>query len=292
MHAHGPNVDKASERRIWVALLITGGFMLIEVGGGLLSGSLALLADAGHMLTDTAALALAWVAFRVADKPADEKRTFGYHRFQILAAFVNGLTLVGIVGWIVIEALRRLLHPIEVLGAPMLAIAVLGLVVNLGVYALLHGADSKNLNVRGAAIHVLGDLLGSAAAITAAGIILWTGWTPADPLLSLLVAILILRSAWSLLRKSGHILLEGMPEWLDTAAMRARLVDAVPELLDIHHVHVWSLNPRMLLLTMHADVRPGLDQPRALREMKRILEHEFGISHSTIEFDVGECADE
>ncbi len=292
MHAHDPNVDKASERRIWVALLITGGFMLIEVGGGLLSGSLALLADAGHMLTDTAALALAWVAFRVADKPADEKRTFGYHRFQILAAFVNGLTLVGIVGWIVIEALRRLLHPIEVLGAPMLAIAVLGLVVNLGVYALLHGADSKNLNVRGAAIHVLGDLLGSAAAITAAGIILWTGWTPADPLLSLLVAILILRSAWSLLRKSGHILLEGMPEWLDTAAMRARLVDAVPELLDIHHVHVWSLNPRMLLLTMHADVRPGLDQPRALREMKRILEHEFGISHSTIEFDVGECADE
>ncbi len=292
MHAHDPNVDKASERRIWVALLITGGFMLIEVGGGLLSGSLALLADAGHMLTDTAALALAWVAFRVADKPADEKRTFGYHRFQILAAFVNGLTLVGIVGWIVIEALRRLLHPIEVLGAPMLAIAVLGLVVNLGVYALLHGADSKNLNVRGAAIHVLGDLLGSAAAITAAGIILWTGWTPADPLLSLLVAILILRSAWSLLRKSGHILLEGMPEWLDTAAIRARLVDAVPELLDIHHVHVWSLNPRMLLLTMHADVRPGLDQPRALREMKRILEHEFGISHSTIEFDVGECADE
>ncbi len=292
MHAHDPNVDKASERRIWVALLITGGFMLIEVGGGLLSGSLALLADAGHMLTDTAALALAWVAFRVADKPADEKRTFGYHRFQILAAFVNGLTLVGIVGWIVIEALRRLLHPIEVLGAPMLAIAVLGLVVNLGVYALLHGADSKNLNVRGAAIHVLGDLLGSVAAITAAGIILWTGWTPADPLLSLLVAILILRSAWSLLRKSGHILLEGMPEWLDTAAMRARLVDAVPELLDIHHVHVWSLNPRMLLLTMHADVRPGLDQPRALREMKRILEHEFGISHSTIEFDVGECADE
>ncbi len=292
MHAHDPNVDKASERRIWVALLITGGFMLIEVGGGLLSGSLALLADAGHMLTDTAALALAWVAFRVADKPADEKRTFGYHRFQILAAFVNGLTLVGIVGWIVIEALRRLLHPIEVLGAPMLAIAVLGLVVNLGVYALLHGADSKNLNVRGAAIHVLGDLLGSAAAITAAGIILWTGWTPADPLLSLLVAILILRSAWSLLRKSGHILLEGMPEWLDTAAMRARLVDAVPELLDIHHVHVWSLNPRMLLLTMHADVRPGLDQPRALREMKRILKHEFGISHSTIEFDVGECADE
>ncbi len=292
MHAHDPNVDKASERRIWVALLLTGGFMLIEVGGGLLSGSLALLADAGHMLTDTAALALAWVAFRVADKPADEKRTFGYHRFQILAAFVNGLTLVGIVGWIVIEALRRLLHPIEVLGAPMLAIAVLGLVVNLGVYALLHGADSKNLNVRGAAIHVLGDLLGSAAAITAAGIILWTGWTPADPLLSLLVAILILRSAWSLLRKSGHILLEGMPEWLDTAAMRARLVDAVPELLDIHHVHVWSLNPRMLLLTMHADVRPGLDQPRALREMKRILKHEFGISHSTIEFDVGECADE
>ena len=190
-HQHDPHPAADSVRRVRWALLLTATFMLVEVLGGLLSGSLALLADAGHMLTDTAALALAWLAFRVGEKPADAKRTFGYHRFQILAAFVNGLTFLAIVGWILIEAIRRLATPVEILAGPMLAVAIVGLIVNLLAFRILQGGDRENLNMRGAVLHVLGDLLGSAAAIAAAGVILMTGWTPIDPILSVLVAALV-----------------------------------------------------------------------------------------------------
>ena len=284
--------DADSSRRTLWAMLLTGGFMIVEVIGGIVSGSLALLADAGHMLTDTAALALAWFAFRVATRPADAKRTYGYHRFQILIAFVNGLTLVAIVGWICIEALHRFFQPVEIIGGTMLVVAVLGLLVNIIAFRILHGGDRENLNLRGAAIHVVGDLLGSLAAIVAAVVVLWFDWTPIDPLLSVLVALLILRSAWSLLRKSAHILLEGKPEWLNIANMREELVRAVPELRNVHHVHVWSLTPQNLLLTMHAEVRTGIDQPRVLRDIKRTLNEEFGIAHATIEFEFGQCADD
>ena len=292
MNNRSTSGDAESSRRTLWAMLLTGGFMIVEVIGGVLTGSLALLADAGHMLTDTAALALAWFAFRVATKPADAKRTYGYHRFQILIAFVNGLTLVAIVGWIFIEAVRRFFQPLEIIGGTMLLIAVLGLLVNVIAFLILHGGDRENLNLRGAAIHVIGDLLGSLAAIVAAFVILLFDWTPIDPLLSVLVALLILRSAWSLLRKSAHILLEGKPEWLNITAMRERLMRAVPELLNVHHVHVWSLTPQNLLLTMHAEVRTGIDQPRVLRAIKRTLNDEFGIAHATIEFEFGQCADD
>ncbi len=187
-----------NQRRVGWAALLTGGFMVVEAVGGVLSGSLALLADAGHMLTDAAALALAWLAFRIARRPSDWKRTYGFHRFQVLAAYSNGLTLFFIALAIAYEAFQRLREPAEVLGGPMLAVAVLGLVVNIAAFLVLHGADRESLNVRGAMLHVLGDLLGSAAAIVAALVILWTGWTPIDPLLSVLVAVLILRSAWFL----------------------------------------------------------------------------------------------
>lgn len=284
--------DADSSRRTLWAMLLTGSFMIVEVIGGIVSGSLALLADAGHMLTDTAALALAWFAFRVATKPADAKRTYGYHRFQILIAFVNGLTLVAIVGWILIEATHRFFQPVEIIGGTMLLVAVLGLLVNIIAFWILHSGDRENLNLRGAAIHVAGDLLGSLAAIVAAVVILWFDWTPIDPLLSILVALLILRSAWSLLRKSAHILLEGKPEWLNTTDMREELVRAVPELRNVHHVHVWSLTPQNLLLTMHAEVQIGIDQPRVLRDIKRTLNEKFGIAHATIEFEFGQCADD
>ncbi len=198
-HAHGHHHHQ----------VLTGTFMVAEVAGGLITGSLALLADAGHMLTDTVALALAWVAFVLTERPADHKRTFGYHRWPVLAAFVNGLALLGIVLWIAVEAVQRMLDPQPVLGGTMLVIAFAGLVVNIVAFALLHGGDRDNLNLRGAALHVLGDLLGSAAAIIAAGVIMTTGWTPIDPLLSLFVALLLVRSAWYLLRQSGHVLLEG-----------------------------------------------------------------------------------
>ncbi|MDW7747157.1 MAG: cation diffusion facilitator family transporter [Halomonas sp.] len=267
--------------------------MVAEVVGGILSGSLALLADAGHMLTDTAALALAWFAARISRRPADEKRSFGYHRVQILAAFVNGLTLIAIVVWIFIEAIRRLLSPVEVMGTTMLAIAALGLLVNVVVFAILHFGDRDNLNIRGAALHVLGDLLGSVAAIVAALVILATGWMPIDPLLSLLVALLILRSAWKLTRESGHILLEGAPDDLDAATLRREIPEQLEAVCNVHHVHVWSLTPGRHLVSLHAAIEEGEDRQAALVAIRTLLVKRYGLDHATIQLESRhQCADE
>jgi cobalt-zinc-cadmium efflux system protein len=287
-HSHiGDNM-----RRVVIALLLTGSFMVVEVIGGILSGSLALLADAGHMLTDTMALALAAVAFQVCKRPADAKLTYGYHRFQILAAFVNGLSLLFIVGWILVEAVDRFLAPTEVLGKTMLVVAAAGLVVNLIAFAVLHGGDRENLNIRGAAVHVAGDLLGSVAAIVAALVIIYTGWTPIDPILSVAVAMLILRSAWILVKRSAHVLLEGAPEWLDTKIMQDRIVGQVPVVSSIHHVHVWGMTPQDLMLTMHVRLEQEPGNPtECIRQIKEVLRAEYGIGHSTIEIETDDCAD-
>jgi cobalt-zinc-cadmium efflux system protein len=282
-------VTADNARRVLLALVLTGGFMLVEVVGGLLTGSLALIADAGHMLTDTAALAFGWMAFRVARRPNDTRRTYGYHRFQVLAAFVNGVTLVAVVGWIVIEAVRRLFAPVEVIAGPMLAIAVIGLLVNLVALWILKRGAPSNLNLDGAAVHVLGDLLGSAAAIAAAAVILWTGWMPIDPLLSLLVAALVLRSAWYIVRRSAHILLEGAPDWLDVEALRRDLVAAVPEVDDIHHVHAWMLTDERPLMTLHATVKPDADNHSALLAIQGFLEQRYGVGHATIQIEPQIC---
>ncbi len=282
---------KHSERRIFWAMSLTGGFMVVEAAGGLLSGSLALLADAGHMLTDTASLALAWVASRAERRPPDRLRSYGYHRAQVLAAFVNGVTLIVVVGWIVFEAIQRLLQPVEILGGTMLVVAVLGLAVNLVAFGVLHGGARDNLNVRGALLHVMGDLLGSVAAISAAGVILWSGWTPIDPLLSLFVAILILRSAWFLVRHSTHILLEGTPDDVDVAQLRGALADAIPGVREVHHVHVWSLTPRHPLLTLHVLVEDSVDLEDTLCRIKALLAERFGIDHSTVQVEHGTCPD-
>ncbi|MDJ0907966.1 MAG: cation diffusion facilitator family transporter [Woeseiaceae bacterium] len=279
-------------RRVVIALCLTGTFMVVEVIGGLLAGSLALLADAGHMLTDTMALGLAAAAFHVSKRAPDARRTFGYQRFQILAAFVNGLTLVVIVGWILFEAVMRFLEPREILGPMMLAVAAAGLAVNIVAFLVLHGGDQENLNIRGAALHVLGDLLGSVAAIIAALVVIYTGWLPIDPLLSVVVALLILRSAWILLRRSGNILLQGVPEWLDVQAMESHICEAVPAVGDIHHVHVWGLTPQDLVLTMHVHLDEEARDPTSMiREIKKLLKSEYGIGHSTIEVEYGDCAD-
>lgn len=275
-----------------IALVLTGTFMVVEVVGGVLSGSLALLADAGHMLTDTMALALAAMAFYVSRRPPDDKLTYGYQRFQILAAFANGLSLLLIVGWIVIEAIRRFVSPRDVLGETMLLIAAIGLVVNLISFIVLHTGDRENLNIRGAALHVAGDLLGSVAAIVAAVVIIYTGWTPIDPILSLAVAGLILKSAWALVKRSGHVLLEGAPDWLNVEVMQDHIVDAVPSVSGIHHVHVWGLTPQQLMLTMHVSLgEPVSSQSELIRRVKAVLKKEYGIGHSTIEVEVDGCAD-
>lgn len=285
-HADGNN------KRVQIALALTAAFMVVELIGGVLSGSLALLADAGHMLTDTMALALAAVAFRVSSKPADSKRSYGYHRFQMLAAFVNGLSLLAIVGWILFEAVRRLLSPPEVIGMTMLIVASAGLLVNIFAFLILHGGDRENLNIRGAALHVAGDLLGSVAAITAAIVIVFTAWMPIDPILSIAVALLILRSAWHLVNRSAHILLEGAPEWLDQDRMQSRLAERVPAINSIHHVHVWGLTPQHLMLTMHVSLKDSPPDPTAVvRRVKGVLREDFGIKHSTIEIETDDCAD-
>ena len=286
--------DHASSnmKRVVVALALTGTFMVVEVVGGILAGSLALLADAGHMLTDTMALALAAVAFHVGRRPADSRRTFGYQRFQILAAFVNGLSLLVIVGWILLEALRRFVAPVEVTGTTMLVVAAAGLVVNIIAFTVLHGGDRDNLNIRGAALHVAGDLLGSVAAIVAAIVIIYTGWMAIDPLLSIAVAFLILKSAWVLVQQSAHVLLEGAPAWLDRDEMQQKIVDRVPEVSGIHHVHVWGLTPQDLMLTMHVNIAQGVANPTGVvRRVKATLKEDYGIAHSTIEVETDDCAD-
>lgn len=285
--------QKSNIKRVQIALALTATFMLVEVVGGILSGSLALLADAGHMLTDTMALALSAIAFRVSSRPADEKRSFGYQRFQILAAFVNGLSLFVVVGWILIEAVQRILNPSVVMGQMMLIVATAGLIINIIVFIVIHGGDQENLNMRGAALHVLGDLLGSVAAITAALVILYTGWMPIDPILSIGVALLIFRSAWHLVKRSGHILLEGAPEGLNVDEMQSKVVAGNPEVKEIHHVHVWGLTPQHPMLTMHVALRQlQSDTTATVRSIKELLRKEYGINHSTIEVECDDCADD
>lgn len=298
-HAHGHSHvgdrglrDGSNQQRVLWALVLTGIFMLAEVAGGLISGSLALLADAGHMLTDAASLGLAWFAFRAARRSPDELRTYGYQRFQVLAAFVNGALLLAIVAAILVEAVHRLMSPVAVTGGTMLAVAVLGLLVNIAAFVVLHGGDRANLNVRGALLHVVGDLLGSAGVIVAAGVILATGWTPIDPLISIVVAALVMRSAWYLIKQSGHILLEGKPEHIDIAEVRQALRNDVVGLVDVHHVHAWSLNEERPLLTLHANIREGADPQGVLDAIKRLLHDRFGIDHSTVQLEPEEgCAE-
>ncbi len=288
-HAH----DHGDSRRVLIALALTAVFTVVEAVAGVLTGSLALLADAGHMLTDTMALTLAALAFRFSRRPADARRSYGYQRLQVLAAFANAIALILIVGWICIEAVMRLLAPTGIAAVGMLVVAAAGLLVNIVAFAVLHGGDRSNLNMRGAALHVLGDLLGSVAAIVAAVTILATGWLPIDPLLSIVVAMLVLRSAWSLLRRSAHILLEGTPDWLDVGDMQRELTAKVPAIDSIHHVHVWGLTQKDVMLTMHVVLDERDADPHAsVRRLKEVLRLDYGIHHSTIEIEADRCADD
>ena len=287
---HEQTSGRNNEQKVLWGFLLTSGFMIAEVIG-ILSDP-ALLADAGHMFTDAASLGLAWFAFRISHKPADQLRTFGYYRFQVLAAFVNGVSLAAIVIWILVEAVRRLFHPVEVMGNTMLLIAVLGLLINIAVFLILHSGERNNLNIRGALLHVLGDLLGSAVAIVAALVILATGWNPIDPILSLLVALLILRSAWFLIRESGHILLEGTPENLNLSDVRLSLMNNVREIDEVHHIHAWSLNQEKPLISFHVNVVEGVNNDEILNKVNHHIHQEFGIEHITVQVEHKKCTRE
>ena len=271
---------------------MTAAFMVVEFAGGMLARSLALVADAGHMLTDAAALALAWAAVRISARPADAKRSFGYQRLRVLATFVNGCALLVIVAWIAFEAIHRFMNPVPVNATAILWIGALGLAINLIVFAMLRRGDSHDMNISAATLHVLGDLLGSVAAVVAALVIMWTGWLPIDPLLSLVVSALIVRTAVSLVRRSAHILMEGSPEWLDHSELRQTLEQRIPAILEVHHVHTWLIGPKETLLTMHALVNGAADQALVLRDTKALLAEKFGITHTTIQIEVEECADQ
>jgi len=274
------------------AFLIVVVFLAIQVAGGLISGSLALLADAGHMVSDAAALGMSWAALRIGRRPADPRRSYGYRRLEVLVAFANGCALLVVTLWIACEAILRLVHPHTVLGGPMLAVAIAGLLANGVAFLILSGGRRANLNLRSAWLHVLGDLLGFAITVVAAALILLTGWSRIDPLLSLGVALLILRSALQIVRSSGHILLEGAPAGFDVAAVRADLMAELPVLCDVHHVHAWSLTEEEQFITLHVRATPQADVNRLVPAICQRLEQRFGITHATVQVDHEHCDDE
>ncbi|HEY4942904.1 MAG TPA: cation diffusion facilitator family transporter [Rhizomicrobium sp.] len=289
-HGHGHSHGASDSRRVAWAFVIIFVFMLVEAAGGIVSGSLALLADAGHMVSDAAALAMSWLAIHVGKRPADSARSFGYRRLEVLAAFVNGCALFVIAAWILFEAVMRLRAPAPVLGGTMLAVAIAGLLANAVAFAVLNGGSKESLNMRSAWLHVLGDMLGFVAAIVAALVILGTGWTPIDPILSVLVALLILRSAWTIVTASAHILLEGTPSHLDAMRIAGDLIASVPGVADVHHVHIWSLTSQQPHVTLHA--RCATNDARVIAGINARLKEKYGIAHSTIQIDVEACADE
>ncbi|HWX67511.1 MAG TPA: cation diffusion facilitator family transporter [Rhodanobacter sp.] len=292
-HVHEPaGVNGGRSRKLLFAFVLTTLMMVAEVIGGAWSGSLALLADAGHMMVDALALLLAFVGAWMATRPADARRSYGYGRMEVLVGFVNALSQFVLVGWIVYEAVTRLLHPGAILSGVMLVVAIVGLLVNMLVLRMLHGHAHDDVNLAGASLHVLGDLLGSVAAILAALAIRWFGWLWADPVLSLLVSLLILNSAWRLLRQSAHILLEGVPDGMDSALVEASLRDADPSIRDIHHLHVWQLASGSRMATLHAELHESADSAQALQAIKRMLLERFQIQHVTVQIDPGECLDQ
>ncbi|MBA7846206.1 CDF family zinc transporter ZitB [Klebsiella sp. RHBSTW-00484] len=291
-HSHTPaqQPEDNNARRLLLAFCITAGFMLVEVVGGLLSGSLALLADAGHMLTDAAALLFAFLAVRFARRPPNTRHTFGWLRLTTLAAFLNAIALVVITILIVWEAIQRFHHPQPVAGKTMMIIAVAGLLANVLAFWILHrGGEERNLNVRAAALHVLGDLLGSVGAIIAAIVILTTGWTPIDPILSVLVSCLVLRSAWRLLQESINELLEGAPRSLDVDALKRDLRRSIPEVRDVHHVHAWLVGEKTVM-TLHVQVVPPHDHDGLLERILHFLQHKYAIEHVTVQMEYQPCS--
>lgn len=275
--------------RLKLALLITVAIMLLEFGGGLWTGSLALLADASHMLADAGSLLLAVMALAQASRPADAAHSYGHGRFPVLAAFVNGLLLLAVSAWITFEAVQRLIAPVAVEGLVLSGIALIGLCANLAAFLLLHDGHEHDLNRRGAVAHVLSDLLGSVAALIA-GLVIWqTGWYRADPLLSLFAALLIVRTGLRVARESAHVLLEGAPPHLDLAAIARELPLAVAGVGSVHHVHAWSIMPGDNLMTLHAVLAPGADADLTLRRIQAWLRETHRVGHVTVQVERQDC---
>ncbi len=291
-HHHPPSRDDANGpvathgrqvRRLRLALGITAGFLVVEVVGGILANSLALLADAGHMLTDVAALALSLFVVWFSRQPHTPEKTYGYLRWEILAAFLNGATLLLVSGWIVWEAILRLRAPEPLESGLMLAVAAGGLAVNLAAAWLLRPSSESSLNMRGAYLHILGDLLGSVATVAAALIIGATGWLIADPIASLLMTALIMRGAWRLVRDSVDVLLEATPSYISVGAVRAQL-EAIPGIEQVHDLHIWTVTSGVVAMSAHAIVREPERHQHVLEHAHDAMQL-FGIQHVTVQIE-------
>ena len=297
-HAHGPpgSTDATSHsgrsRALWWSLAANAGFMVVEIVGGLAFGSLALLADAAHMATDVAGLAIALVAHALVVRPASARHTYGLQRAEVLGALANGVVLLATAGWIFYEAIQRLGAPTDVDGAGVVVVATLGLAVNLGSAVLLRRAQGQSLNLRGAYVHMLADAAGSVAAIFAGLAVVIAGADRVDPLMSILVACLVVWSTWSLLRDTIQVLLEGAPRGIDVAEVEAALAGSAG-VDEVHHLHVWEIASETPALSAHVvlDGEPSLhDAQLRGEELKSMLVRRFGIGHATLELECHECA--
>lgn len=278
---HQHQMHYTASRFIGFALFLTGGFALVEIVASFASGSLALLSDAGHMLTDTASLGLAYIAQRFAMRPASSKLSFGYTRVEIVAAFVNALFMLAIIAWIVFKAIGRLVAPTPVAGETVTLVATLGLFVNLLVAWLLM-RDQTSMNARAALVHVMGDLLGSVAAIAAGLVIYFTGWLPIDPILSLVVAVLLLNSTWSLIKESGWHLLDGVPHHIDYEGVGEDLLK-VEGIESVHDLHIWNMSPDHPMLTAHVLLKSDVRWPILLESARLMLRDKHKIEHITLQ---------
>ncbi|ANU26671.1 cation diffusion facilitator family transporter [Planococcus versutus] len=285
-HDHFETVRSGNKKALATALVITAGIMLVEFFGGLFTNSLALIADSGHMLSDTVSLALSLLAIWFAGRAVSAKKTYGSYRFEIITAFINGITLFVMAGIIIYEAVQRLYEPAEVQGGWMLIIAAIGLLANLlSAWVLNRGADvDGNLNMKSAYMHIIGDALGSVGAIVAGLLILLFDWTIADPLISIAVALLILRSAWGILQNSLHILMEGTPEEIDTQEVEKRLLE-IEGVLAVHDLHIWTITSGMDLFTCHIDVDMDIDEQEVLQQAIKLVHDSCGIEHTTIQIE-------
>jgi len=280
---HRDDVPDAVRRAMTWALVVTAGFAVVEAVGGFLAGSLALLSDAGHMITDAAALGLALFAQIVARRPPSERNSFGYARAEVVGAFLNAVFMLLVVAFIAIEAVQRLIHPAPVQGGVVMAIAAVGLAINLVCARLLH-AHHGNINSRAAYLHVLGDALGSVAALAAGAIVWATGWYPADPLLSFVVSGLMLTSTWRLIRQSLNVLMEGVPPHLSYPQI-GRALAGVPHVKSVHDLHVWYMSAERIALSAHVLIDDLSDWPAVLNASRKVLRERFAIEHVTLQPD-------
>ncbi len=283
-HDHGQTVIASNERRIRLVLIFTASYAIVQAVGGWFSGSLALIADAGHMVSDSAALLLALIAYRIARRAADATRTYGFHRVRVLAALANGATLLLLVAWIVWEAVQRINAPVEILAGPMLIVAVIGRGGNVAGALILWSGNSGDGNLRGAFLHVIGDLLGSFGAIAAAIGIMLTGWTILDPILSVLVAMLVVRSAWSLISDSIRVLLQAVPRGVD-AVDAERGLASLPGVAEAGHFHAWTLTDESSVATVHVSPAEGTDPLSLPQIVSGWLKERYAIDHVTVQVD-------